>query len=86
MSYDPKMMTAPDLAAPSGRWRKLTKSDSTVLAPMPRCLVCGRGGTANLVDETGETANNFPLQTGYNPIKVMQLKTGGTADDIWGLY
>ena len=79
-------MTAEQRSAPSGRYAKLTKNDTTVLDPMPRKLWVGTGGTANLVDETDAAAADFPLKAGENPIAIKQLKTGGTADDIWGLY
>jgi hypothetical protein len=53
---------------------------------VPRGLWVGTAGTANLVDEAGNTCADFPLKEGYNPIRISQLETGGTADDIWGLY
>lgn len=70
---------------PSGDVVKLTKG--TALAKTPtRGLACGTAGTANLVDASGQTLTNFPLQAGYNPIAIVELSSGGTADDIWALY
>ena len=86
MTYDSKKMTAEQRITPSGRYALLTKNDTTVLDPMPRALWVGTAGTANLVDETSVAAADFPLKEGSNPIMITQLKTGGTADDIWGLY
>lgn len=70
---------------PSGSLAKLTKADSTPIT-VPRSLWVGTAGTANLVDEKGNTLANFPLKAGLNPIRISQLETGGTADDIWALY
>lgn len=70
---------------PSGRAVKLTKADDTDIS-VPRALWVGTAGTANLVDERGNTLANFPLKEGYNPIRIKQFETGGTADDVWGLY
>lgn len=69
----------------SGKFVKLTKADDTNIE-IPRALWVGTAGTANLVDEKGNVRVLFPLQLGYNPIRILQLETGGTADDIWGLY
>lgn len=75
---------------------KVTKSDTLRLdSPAatggfnygaPRALNCGTAGTANLVDAGGRLLTDYPLQQGYNPISVRQVRTGGTADDIWALY
>ncbi len=71
----------------SGRLVKLTKTDDTDLTNgVCRSLWVGTAGTANLVDEQGNTLTNFPLLAGLNPIRVTQVETGGTADDIWAMY
>ncbi len=76
-----------DYAAPSPKLVKITKADATDLADGAcRALCVGTAGTANLVDAAGNTCANFPLQAGYNPVMVLQVETGGTADDIWALY
>lgn len=69
----------------SGEWVKLTKADDTDIR-VPRALWVGTAGTANLVDEKGNVAADFPLLAGLNPIRIRQLELGGTADDIWALY
>lgn len=33
----------------------------------------------------GNTFTNFPLQQGYNPIRV-RIWSAGAATDVWGLY
>ena len=38
------------------------------------------------MDVTGAILADVPLMQGYNPLKVLQVRTGGTADDIWALY
>jgi hypothetical protein len=71
---------------PTGRIRLVTKADSNLPAGECRALLVGTAGTANLMDATGEILANVPLQQGYNPLKVLQVRTGGDADDIWALY
>ena len=34
----------------------------------------------------GTIRANVPLQQGYNPLWVKQVRTGGDADNIWALY
>lgn len=48
-------------------------------------LLCGTAGTCNLIDGRGNLCTNYPLQQGYNPIRVQRVKTGGTASNIWAL-
>lgn len=68
------------------RWVKVTKADSNLPGGVCRGLLVGVAGTANLGDEAGTTTADVPLQLGYNPLVVLQVRTGGTADDIWALY
>lgn len=71
---------------PSGRLVKLTKADSDLAGGVSRALWVGTAGTANIVDEHGSTLTDFPLLVGLNPIRVLQVKTGGTADNILAMY
>jgi hypothetical protein len=65
---------------------KITKHDTNEI-DVPRAFLVGTAGTANLIDVSGVTFANVPLQQGYNPIRGIKIvKTGGTADDIWPLY
>lgn len=50
-----------------------------------RALCVGTAGTATLIDAEGNTATNYPLQVGYNPIRVSKV-TYGTAANVWRLY
>lgn len=71
---------------PAGAYVKVTKAATDLPDGACRGLCVGTPGTANLVDLTGATRTNYPLQQGYNPIAVQRVLTGGTADDIWALY
>ncbi len=70
----------------SGTYVPVTKADADLPGGVCFTLVCGTGGTVNLMDEGGQIRANYPLQTGYNPIRAKQVRTGGTASDIWALY
>jgi len=50
-----------------------------------RSLLVGVAGTANLM-VAGVIHTGVPLQAGYNPIRCEQVRTGGTASNIWALY
>lgn len=74
----------------------VTKSDtldvwgrtiSTLTGPSQhtKALLVGTAGTATLVMSTGETRTSVPLQQGYNPLWVVQVKNAGTAADIWAI-
>jgi hypothetical protein len=71
---------------PTGKIREVTKADSNLPEGECRALLVGTAGTANLMDATGQILADVPLQAGYNPLKVVQVRTGGTSDDIWALY
>lgn len=64
----------------------VTKADVDLPEGTAASLLVGTAGTANLMDDDGVTRTNVPLQVGYNPIRVRQVRTGGTASDIWALY
>lgn len=50
-----------------------------------RGLLVGTAGSATVIDANGNTAALIPLQQGYNPIRVKQIKNVGDAGDIWAL-
>lgn len=79
-------MSTSDLTRPAGMIREVTKADANLPDGACRGLLVGTAGTANLMDATGEVLADVPLQAGYNPIQVLQVRTSGTADDIWALY
>jgi len=68
------------------RYEPVTKADSDLPDGPARGLLVGTAGTANLMDGAGEIRSGVPLQAGFNPMMVKQVRTGGTADDIWALY
>lgn len=79
-------MSKLELSRPSGNFPKVTKSDTVDIPGGPtRGLLVGTAGTATVIDATGATRTDVPLQAGYNPLRVKRIKTGGTADDIWAL-
>jgi hypothetical protein len=64
----------------------VTKADADLPEGPCRALLVGVGGTANIMDARGKILTNVPLQLGYNPIAVRQVRLGGTASNIWALY
>ncbi|MBN9079666.1 MAG: hypothetical protein BGN87_18445 [Rhizobiales bacterium 65-79] len=70
----------------SGKWAPVTKADADLPDGVCRALLVGTDGTANLMQPDGTIRTDVPLQAGYNPLFVLQVRTGGTADDIWALY
>lgn len=72
--------------APAFNWVKVTKANVDLAGGTCRGLLVGTAGTANLGDADGTTTTDVPLQAGYNPLQVKQVRTGGTADNIWALY
>lgn len=74
------------LDIPARQYAPVVKAN-TVLPDGPcRALLVGSPGTANLMDWGGEIREGVPLQVGYNPICCLQVREGGTADNIWALY
>jgi hypothetical protein len=78
----------PDLPglASAGVYVPVTKANTDLADGVPRGLLVGTAGTANLMDMRGNIRANVPLQPGYNWVRCRQVRTGGTADDIWALY
>lgn len=50
-----------------------------------RCLLVGTAGTINLMQEDGTIRTGVPVVAGYNPLVCKQIRTGGTAANIWAL-
>lgn len=78
--------SAPRVSNQARRIVAVTKADSDLTSGVTLGLLVGTAGTANLMDAAGNTLANVPLQPGYNPLCVRQVRTGGTAADIWALY
>ncbi|CDN87331.1 hypothetical protein BN948_01751 [Hydrogenophaga intermedia] len=75
-----------DATAPALRYEPVIKADQSLPGGPCRGLLVGGAGTANLMDASGEIRANVPLQQGFNPLQAQQVRTGGTATDIWALY
>ena len=85
MSRVPAYRTA-DATVSASVYAKVTKADADLPGSITRGLLVGTPGTANLRQPDGTDRDDVPLQQGYNPLQVLQVRTGGTADDIWALY
>lgn len=84
---DPFERYTAGLSSPARVLRSVTKNDASDLPDGTcRALLVGSGGTANLVDAGGNELTGVPLQTGFNPVRIARVKTGGTASDIWAIY
>lgn len=64
----------------------VTKADADLPGGICRALLVGTAGTANLQQQDGTTRANVPLHAGYHPLVCKQVRTGGTAADIWAIY
>jgi hypothetical protein len=73
------------LESPSDTFVLVTKANEN-LERVTKALLVGSAGTANLMDASGQIRTDVPLIQGYNPLRVKQVRTGGTADNIWALY
>lgn len=74
------------LSSPAVSIVPVTKANAALPNGQCRALLVGTAGTANIHDGTGTLRENVPLQVGYNPIRCRQVRTGGTADNIWAIY
>jgi len=71
---------------PGVSYAPVTKANANLPGGPCRFLLVGVAGTANLMQWDGTIRENVPLQLGYNPIYAVQVRTGGTASDIWAGY
>jgi len=71
---------------PATSYVPVTKANTDFALGTCRSLLVGTAGTANLMQADGTVRADVPLQRGYNYIEARQVRTGGTADDIWALY
>lgn len=71
---------------PADAYAPVTKADSDLPDGTCRALWVGTAGTANLMEQDGTIRTNFPLMQGPNPLVCKQVRTGGTASDIWAIY
>ena len=75
-----------DTRAPITSWVPVTKADANMAGGTCRALWVGTPGTANLMQDDGTIRANVPLKDGLFPCAVRQVRTGGSATDIWALY
>jgi hypothetical protein len=76
-----------DPTRPGIRMLAVTKADADLPNGRCRALLVGTAGAANLqLNADDGPLTNVPLQVGYNPLQVTQVRTGGTASDIWAIY
>jgi hypothetical protein len=71
---------------PAERIVAVTPADTDMATGPCRALLVGVAGLANLMDFDGNTITGVPLQAGYNPISVRQVRTGTVASQIFALY
>lgn len=71
--------------APARKIVKLSQAATEIVGGCPNSICCGTAGTFTGVDMDGNTFTNYPLQQGYNPIRV-KIWSAGTASDVWGLW
>ncbi|HEX8382465.1 MAG TPA: hypothetical protein VF592_03720 [Sphingomonas sp.] len=75
---------ADSVDSPAATYQPVVKGPGD-LPTVTKALLVGVAGTANLVQPDGTQRDNVPLQQGYNPLRVLKVLTGGTADNIWAL-
>ena len=53
-----------------------------------RAILSASAGTVDIVTAAGKTRTGIPIQAGITPIRIAQVKTGGTivAADLWLVY
>lgn len=71
---------------PARKLIAVTKADSDLPNGVCRGLWVGTAGTANIQDASGTTRTSVPLLAGLFPFPCLQVRTGGTAADIWAIY
>ncbi len=50
-----------------------------------RALLVGVAGTLNITTVKGAKRDAVPFQVGVTPIQIIELRTGGSALDVWAL-
>lgn len=78
----------PGLTSPGTKIVAVTPSNTTDLPDGPcRCLCVGTAGVADIVDGEGNAVSGYPLQAGYNPIRVTRIKSSNlAAANIFAIY
>lgn len=72
--------------APADKFEPVTLANADLPGGVCRGLLVGTAGTANIMERGGAIRTNVPLTVGYNWLVCKQLRTGGSATNIWALY
>jgi hypothetical protein len=84
---DPFATLAGDKDDPGVHCFLVTKSDTEDMPYTCRALLCDADMTVKIITHGGQTIENYPLQKGYNPIRVNRVYSTGTdAGDIFAWY
>lgn len=75
-----------DTSSPAFAVRPVTKANANLPDGDCRTLIVGTAGTLNIMDLSGTVVENIPVTQGYNPIGARQVRTGGTALNIFAIY
>lgn len=51
-----------------------------------RALLVGSGGLLNIFDATSVAGVDVPFPTGMTDLSIQEIRSGGTAADIWAVY
>lgn len=86
MAAPEKRTGYPEQIIPGNKFVPVIKADADLTNGACRALWVGTAGTANLTEVDGTERTGVPLQAGLFPCKVLQVRLGGTADNIWALY
>lgn len=74
------------LSTPARAYEPVTKADANLPSGDCRAILVGAAGTLNLMDLDGIVRTGVPVQAGFNPIMARQIRSGGTADNVWAIY
>ena len=85
MAISPAYLTTPAFDVIS-----VTKADAALPDGTCKALLIGSAGTLNVqmvgIDGVAVIRNGLPLEAGIYPFQCVQVRTGGTADNIFAIY
>jgi hypothetical protein len=67
----------------------VTKADADLPEGSCKAILVGQAGTLNIQTVgrgSPEIRTSVPLAAGIYPFQCKQIRTGGTADNIWAIY
>jgi hypothetical protein len=84
------MVTRAYLQDPASDVIPVTKADADLPDGVCKALLIGSAGTLNVqmlgIDGVAVTRASLPLEAGIYPFQCVQVRTGGTADNIHAIY